>query len=279
MQNFFDNKIVKTILNIVEIFIFIVVLLYLVFVVAQRVTNNKSVAGYRVFTVATGSMNPKYLINDVIIVKDVNPDKLKVGDDIAYKGERGGLEGILVSHRIIKIEKADDGHLRFYTKGINNKIEDPSFNEDRIIGKVRGKLPIVNELNHVIKNQYGFFFLVFVPLVLVIFLEIAETITNIKLEKGELEEAKYNKEETEDEETEEESEEDSDIVEEESEEEVKESEEDSKEVEESTETVEEEKSEEEQVVEELKERPKKIKAKKIVELLEEEKTDNKDEVI
>ena len=268
MQNFFDNKIVKTILNIVEIFIFIVVLLYLVFVVAQRVTNNKSIAGYRVFTVATGSMNPKYLINDVIIVKDVNPDKLKVGDDIAYKGERGGLEGILVSHRIIKIEKADDGHLRFYTKGINNKIEDPSFNEDRIIGKVRGKLPIVNELNHVIKNQYGFFFLVFVPLVLVIFLEIAETITNIKLEKGELEEAKYNKEETEDEETEEESEE-----------EVKESEEDSKEVEESTETVEEEKSEEEQVVEELKEKPKKIKAKKIVELLEEEKTDNKDEVI
>jgi len=276
MQKFFNNKIVKTILNIIEVFIFIIVLMYLVFVITQRITNNKSIAGYRVFTVATGSMNPKYKINDVIIVKDVNPDKLKVGDDIAYKGERGGLEGILVSHRIIKIEKTEDGHKRFYTKGINNKIEDPSFSEDCIIGKVRGKLPIINTLNHIIKNQFGFFFLVFVPLVLVIFLEIAETITNIKIEKGELKEANYHEEEDDDEEespevVEEDKEEVEQPVEENNEEEnivEKEQTEEKK----STETVEEE-------VEELREKPQKIKAKNIVEVLEEEKAEHKDEII
>ena len=247
MKNFFDNKIVKIILNTIEVLLFIIVLLYLIFVVAQRVTNNNSIGGYRVFTVATGSMNPKYKINDVIIVKDVNTDNLKVGDDIAYRGERGGLEGILVSHRIIKIEKGENGKRRFYTKGINNKIEDPSFDEDRIIGKVNGKLPIINELNHVVKNQFGFFFLVFVPLVLVIFLEIADTITNIKIEKGKLKEADYSSEE-----------ESTETVEEEE-----------KEEKESTEVVEE--------IEELKEKPQKIKAKETIEVLEEEKKEDTDE--
>lgn len=264
MQKIFDNKIFKTILSIIEVIIFIIVLLYLIFVIAQRLTNNSSILGYRVFTVATGSMNPKYKINDVIIVKDVNPDKLKVGDDIAYRGERGGLEGILVSHRIIKIEKKDDGTLRFFTKGINNKIEDPSFDESRIIGQVKGKLPIVNELNHIVKNQFGFFFLVFVPLVLVIFLEIAETITNIKIEKGELELA--------------DSKESTEVVEEEVKDD-KESVEKELEEEKIVETQEEVKEESTETVEELKEKPQKIKAKHVIEVLEEEKKEDTDETI
>ena len=243
MHKFFNNKIDKIINNEIEVILFIVILAYLIFVITQRITNNSSILGYRVFTVATGSMNPKYKINDVIIVRDVNPDKLKVGDDIAYKGERGGLEGILVSHRIIKIEKTKDGTRRFYTKGINNSIQDPSFDEDRIIGMVRGKLPIINELNHIVKNQFGFFFFVFTPLVLVIFLEIAETITNIKIEKGELELS--NKEES-----------------------TEDVEKDEEKVEESTKVVEEEK----EAVEELKEKVERIKAK-------EETEEEKDEII
>ncbi len=236
MQKIFENKIVKWAINIVEIILFIAILAYLIFVIAQRVTNNSSILGYRVFTVATGSMNPKYKINDVIIVRDVDPDKLKVGDDIAYKGERGGLEGILVSHRIIKIETADNGKRRFYTKGINNSIQDPSFDEDRIIGMVKGKLPIINELNHIVKNQFGFFFFVFTPLVLVIFLEIAETITNMRIEKGELELSNKEDDEVED-----------------------------YYYEDSQESVEKEEVPSTETVEELKEKPQKIKAKEKVE--------------
>ena len=51
-----------------------------------------------------------------------------------------------------------------------------------------GKIPIVTEINHIIKNQYGFFFLIFIPLVTVIFLEIADTVTEIKHEKKDVEE-------------------------------------------------------------------------------------------
>lgn len=138
--------------------------------------------GYRVFTVATGSMEPVYKVNDVILVKTVDPKTLKVGDDIAYLGNRDLVNGKLVTHRIIKIEEVK-GVVTYTLKGVNNKYEDPTITSDQILGKVLGKVYVVSFINHLVKNIYGFFFLVFCPLVLVIFLEVADTVLDINLEK------------------------------------------------------------------------------------------------
>lgn len=182
MSKILDNKIVQVIKSVIKWIFVCILVLYLLFVIAQRISGNSSIAGFRVFTVATGSMEPVYNIDDVLVVKDINPSTLKVGDDIAYIGERGGLEGILVSHRIIRIE--GEGTQRvFFTKGVNNDTEDPSITSGRILGKVEGKLPVINFINHVVRNQYGFFFLVFCPLVLVVFLEVAEVVTEWKKDK------------------------------------------------------------------------------------------------
>ncbi len=185
MRKILDNKFVKMGINIIESILLVIICLYLLFVVAQRIGNNKSIFGYRVFTVASSSMEPAYMINDVVYVKDVDVDTLKVGDDIAYNGTRGSLEGKLVSHRIIKIEQGSTGRI-FFTQGVNNENPDPSITEDQIVGRIGGKIPIINQINHLAKNQYGFFFLIFCPLVLVISLEIAETVIRIKIDKEEL---------------------------------------------------------------------------------------------
>ena len=70
-----------------------------------------------------------------------------------------------------------------HTKGVSNILEDPVITNNKIYGKVESKLTFISLINKTIKNKYGFFFLIFVPLVLVIFLEIADTITDQKLEK------------------------------------------------------------------------------------------------
>ena len=147
MKKLLENKTFQIIYTIIKVFVVAMLSIYLLFVIVQRFTNNSSILGYRVFTIATGSMEPVYNIDDVILVKDTDPSTLK---------------------------------------GVNNKYEDPSITEDQILGKVVGKLPVVNFINHVVKNIYGFFFLVFCPLVLVIFLEIADTIIDMKLEKNEI---------------------------------------------------------------------------------------------
>lgn len=186
MQKLLENKAFKIIYGIIKTFIVSFLVIYLLFVIIQRVTNNSSIFGYRMFTVATGSMEPVYNVNDVILVKDTDPSTLKVGDDIAYLGNRDAVKGLVVTHRIIRIETLDDNKVHYTLKGVNNKYEDPSITENQILGKVLGKVYVVNFINHVVKNIYGFFFLVFCPLVLVIFLEIADTIIEAKVEKNEL---------------------------------------------------------------------------------------------
>lgn len=186
MKKLLENKTFQIIYTIIKVFVVAMLSIYLLFVIVQRFTNNSSILGYRVFTIATGSMEPVYNINDVILVKDTDPSTLKKGDDIAYLGNRDAVKGLIVTHRIIRIETFNDGKVHYTLKGVNNKYEDPSITADQILGKVVGKLPVVNFINHVVKNIYGFFFLVFCPLVLVIFLEIADTIIDMKLEKNEI---------------------------------------------------------------------------------------------
>ena len=195
MGSIFNNKIFKIVYGTLKTIFFIILMLYVVFICVQRLSGNNSVFGFRLFTVATGSMKGVYNVNDVIAVKDFDNKKLKVGDDIAFVGNRGGLENKLVTHRIIKIEEESNVRI-FTTKGVKNSVEDPSITESQILGKVVGVVPVVTQINHVVKSQLGFFCLIFWPLVLVIVLEILQTITDIKLENNELQE--INKKETND---------------------------------------------------------------------------------
>lgn len=211
-----NNKLVKIVYNVIKAFIFIILIGYIAFILFQMFSNNSALFGYRVFSIATGSMEPVYNVNDVIYVKEVDPNTLKVGDDIVYKGDRSGFEGMIITHRIIKIEDSSDGKLRITTQGVNNEYEDPSISSDQVLGKVQGKIFFINTLNHAVKS-WGYFFIVFLPLVLVIVLEVIETVVEMKIEKNEI--RKYGSgDEDEDEEDEEDDEsddedEDNDVVE------------------------------------------------------------------
>ncbi len=186
MKKLFDNKFFRIMYTLFRVCFVLMIVLYLSFIVVQRLSGNKSIFGYRLFNVATGSMAGVYDINDVIAVKDFDSKKLKVGDDIAYRGEKGGFEGLFVTHRIIKIEPTEDRGLLFTTQGVKSPTADPVIGESQILGKVVGVVPVISTLNHVIKSQLGFFLLVFCPLVLVIVLEVLQTITEIRLEKNEI---------------------------------------------------------------------------------------------
>ena len=180
----FSNKLFKIIFNIVKFIVLLFIILYIAFIFVQRISNNKSVGGYRVYTIATSSMKGVYNVNDVILVKDCNPKKLKVGDDIVYVGNKHDLKDKIISHRIIEIKKDDKtGELKYITKGVANDISDPEITADQILGKVDRVLPIISPINHIIKSQAGFFLLVFCPLVTVIVLEILHVASEIGEDK------------------------------------------------------------------------------------------------
>lgn len=158
------SKIFKVLWNIFSKIITILILFVSIIIVVQKVTNNKeSFLGYRIFRVQTGSMIPKYNIGDVILVKEKDIDKIKVGDDVTYKGESGSVKGLLVTHRVIDIEKVE-GKKAFHTKGIANNLEDPIVYENQINGVVQTKLYILSLICLLLNNKYVFYFCGVLPL-------------------------------------------------------------------------------------------------------------------
>ena len=158
------SKIFKVLWNIFSKIITILILFVSIIIVVQKVTNNKeSFFGYRIFRVQTGSMIPKYNIGDVILVKEKDIDKIKVGDDVTYKGEAGSVKGLLVTHRVIDIEEVE-GKKAFHTQGIANNLEDPIVYGNQINGVVQTKLYILSLICLLLNNKYVFYFCGVLPL-------------------------------------------------------------------------------------------------------------------
>lgn len=174
-----EHKGLKIIGNILYAILFIIALLMLGVVVLQRITDNSvSLGGYRIFIVATGSMEPKYLVSDVLISKEVDPSEINVGDDVVYKGKEGTFKDKVVTHQVIE-KWQDDGTYKFITKGIANIEQDPEITANQIYGKILGKVKTLSYIGKVIQNIYIFYFFIFIPIAIIIYRQIKNIVYDL----------------------------------------------------------------------------------------------------
>lgn len=171
-MNYTKNKrrgALKRILSFLEVIITIVIVVVCLIIITQRLSGNeKSFFGYRLFKVETGSMIPKYNINDVILVAETDPNEIKEGDDLVYMGQTGEYAGMIITHQLVRIEK-DGEKLDFYTKGLANNKEDPVVHKEQIIGIVKAKSQILTLITNMLLNPYTLYFLVILPATITIF--------------------------------------------------------------------------------------------------------------
>lgn len=193
-----NNKALKIIGNILYYLLVIFIVLILLVVILQRVTkNNASIGGIRIFNIVTESMVPEYKVGDILISKSTSLDKIKVGDDIVYLGNKDTFTGKVVTHRVIDIEKNEDGTYLFHTKGIANTAEDPVVSGSQVYGVIIYKTVILSFISKIINNLYGFYFLIFTPLTILIVVKIIKIYQERKYdEESEDEEEDISKEES-----------------------------------------------------------------------------------
>ena len=187
MKKIFENKILNAVVTIVEGLICVFLLGLVVITAFQRIKG--SFLGYRIYTVASASMIPNYDVGDVLLVQKVPVETIKVGDAVTYLGEAATVKDMIITHRVEKIEKMDDGTLMFHTKGIANNIEDPLVYEKQIVGKVTHKFVTLSLIGEITTNPFKVFFFVTVPIAFLISIEIIKTIKD-KDEDDEEEEEK-----------------------------------------------------------------------------------------
>lgn len=173
----------KTFLQVIYEFVrnalVIFFILFIIIVVVQRVSNNSfAVGGFRVFTVVSESMYPKYKLGDILIVETELPKNIKVGDSLCYLGEVNEFANKVITHEVISIQK-DNDHYKFTTKGLSNELEDPIVEEHQIYGVVRYKTVFFSFISRVANNKYGFFVLVFLPLACFVLLEMKDLIYEV----------------------------------------------------------------------------------------------------
>ena len=128
---------IKRIILFPIIMVIILSVLYIGFLKTIKKENDIDIFGFRMYVVATGSMEPKYNVGDMIIVRETPKEKIKVGDVINYIS-KNGIDTI--THRVVDIIQKD-GQINFKTKGDNSNSEDPELvNYDQVKGTVAFKI-------------------------------------------------------------------------------------------------------------------------------------------
>lgn len=163
-KNIVVKKVIKIVLKILYQILVIICLIVAAVIILQKVTaSNKSIAGYRIFRVITGSMEPEYDIGQVFISKEVDPNSIKVGDDIVYLGTYGEYSGKIIMHSVVGIDKDANGNLNFHARGLHSSsVEDPQIKDSQIYGVVKFKSKILTVLYKLATNIYSLFVIVLV---------------------------------------------------------------------------------------------------------------------
>ena len=163
------KKIFRVIKGIFNVIIVLLVLSFVLMVCLQRFSGNKiSFLDYRIFTVVTGSMEPKYKIGDVLIAKEKDPSEIKIGDAISYLAEKGEIKNNVVTHEVVNITKDESGAYLFHSKGLANLVEDPVVHESQLYGVVVYKLKLLSFVRKIISTDLGMLLLIIIPILYII---------------------------------------------------------------------------------------------------------------
>ena len=171
------KNVLSKIITIIKVICTIFLVLLIAVLAIQRFSNNKiAIGGFRVFNVVTTSMVPEYEVGDVVVVKKVPVEDLKLGDDITYLGRVESFKDRVVTHRLIEIQEREDGKTYYKTQGIANDLPDPEIEEDQIFGKVVYKCLVISALAKLMNNMTLFYIVVFIPLAILIMLQIKDMV-------------------------------------------------------------------------------------------------------
>lgn len=175
-----NKKLFNKIGNVLEVILIFFVIILSLIVLSQRIFgSNKSFFGYRIFNIITSSMQPELKVGDIILVKETDYDKIKIGDNITYKGMSEDLKDKIVTHKVKNIIE-ENGKKIFYTKGINSDTVDPAVYEEQVYGVVKYKFIILSFIHSIITSKLGFIFFIVIPLLYILVMEIKNMIDEKK---------------------------------------------------------------------------------------------------
>lgn len=139
-------KNLKKLWDTVTTVLVILVVIFAVFLMGSRLV------GLQVFNVISGSMEPTYSVGDLLYVKNVDPDSVKVGDPITFVLNE---DLVVATHRVVAI---DSENRQFTTKGDANGTEDASpVHFNNLVGVPVFAIPLLGYVSAYIQSPPGMY--------------------------------------------------------------------------------------------------------------------------
>ena len=139
-------KSVKKVWDIVTATLVAIVVIFAVFLMGSRLV------GLQVFTVVSGSMEPTYSVGDLIYVKTVDPDSVKVGDPITFVLNE---DLVVATHRVVEVDATER---EFTTKGDANSTADANpVHFNNLIGVPVFAIPYLGYVSAYIQSPPGMY--------------------------------------------------------------------------------------------------------------------------
>lgn len=147
----------KKIWNIISTTLVVLMVLCAVFLMGSRLM------GYECYTVISGSMEPKYMVGDLIYVKEVDVNSIKAGDDITFILNE---DLVVATHQVVRVDAENQ---RLYTKGLANEIEDQDpVHFNNVIGVPQFSIPKLGYVSDFVQNPPGMYITIGVGIVLIL---------------------------------------------------------------------------------------------------------------
>ena len=156
------RKTTKWLSNII-LLIFFLLTVYIGVTVYQSSKNPGSLPrffGYTPLTVLSNSMQPHLQSGDLVFIKNVEFEDIKVNDVITFKES----DTKFITHRVIDV-KEQDGQAGLVTKGDNNNVEDSMIvTKHHFVGKQVAVIPKLGYVSDFASGPIGFLLLITIPL-------------------------------------------------------------------------------------------------------------------
>ena len=140
------TKKIKKIWDTVSNVLVVLVVIFAVFLMGSRLM------GLQVFNVISGSMEPTYSVGDLLYVKTVDPDSVKVGDPITFVLNE---DLVVATHRVVGVDRVNR---QFTTKGDANETEDAApVHFNNLIGVPVFAIPLLGYVSAYIQSPPGMY--------------------------------------------------------------------------------------------------------------------------
>ena len=172
-------KKVRKIWDTITTVLVVLVVIFAIFLMGSRLV------GLQVFHVISPSMEPTYSVGDLLYVKEVDPDSVKVGAPITFVLNE---DLVVATHRVVAV---DGENRQFTTKGDANETEDAApVHFNNLIGVPVFSVPLLGYVSAYIQNPPGMYVAIGLGVVLLAMVFLPDMLTKKPKKEEEQEETK-----------------------------------------------------------------------------------------